>query len=163
MARLVQSKTGTQALKKSSSAVPKADVATLRQLIADDKPKVIIISAEWCGDCVRQNVNLPAFQKNLAAAGAEVYSFTAEIEYDVFVTPAHKELAMKIFNAPLGSPILGDAAEGDAKTSVIGKRGREGYPATFLISKGAVLQWSIEDVSERQLADLTNTFLKLLA
>lgn len=140
-----------------------ADLAKVRELIKSNDPVVLIIDAEWCGDCRNQMKNLPQFEEDLKRAGIEVYIFTAEGPvYDQFVSPQHKELAMTLYSAPIGAPLFGDSPSEEDVTSVMAKRGREGYPAIFFISNGAVRHWSIEDVSVRQLETLSKSILDKL-
>ena len=137
-------------------------IGKVKELIEAQNPVVIIIDAEWCADCRNQMRNLPKFEKEMLAAGIGVYIFTVEgPNYDVFISPEHKALAMKLYSTPVGSRIFSDKPEEKEDiTSVMAVRGREGYPAIFFISKGAVQHWSIEDVSIKQLDLLSQTILK---
>ena len=144
------------------SSFKKVDLPGVRKLIDGKAPVVIIIEAEWCGDCRNQMRNLPKFEEALAAAGIDLYLFTAEGPfYDHFITPEHKEFVMRICATPVGSPIYGDRISQDDSSSVMAKRGREGYPAIFFISNGAVQLWSIEDVSEKQLEKTAKEILAI--
>ena len=142
-------------------------LSELQERILSLKPFVVVIDAEWCTDCRNQMRNLPAFETSLKDKNIEVSIFTAEGPvYDQFVSPAHKELAMKLYSAPFGVSILGDSSNVDTgadATSVMAKRGREGYPAIFFINNGAVQHWSIEDVSPQQLSATAKVILSKLA
>ena len=140
------------------------DVEGVKTQLREHAPVVFIIDAEWCGDCRNQMRNLPPFEARLKEAGISTYIFTVEgPQYDVFISPAHKELAMKFYSTPVGGRIFEQtAATGTDTSSVMAKRGREGYPAIFFVHNGIVKLWSIEDVSPKQLEAIGSAILDSL-
>lgn len=123
----------------------------VKKLIQSEQPSVIIVTADWCGDCKNQKPGLAKFEEKLKLNGISLQTFLVEKEYDIYISSAHEDLVNKLFNTPIGSFILNSEVEKDISTSVMGVRGRLGYPGTFLVSKGALLHWSIEDVSISEL------------
>ena len=147
-----------------SPAIKSLTIKEVIALIESNIPTVIIIDAEWCGDCRNQMRNLPQFEETLRKENITVNIFTAEgPTYDQFVSPEHKALAMKIYSSPVNAQIFNTEPETIANdtTSVMAVRGREGYPAIFFIKNGAVKLWSIEDVSVKQLEVLAQKILKI--
>ena len=130
------------------------DPVHCKEIIESGKSAVIIIGADWCGDCINQKRNLAGFERALKELDIALYLFTAEgRNYDEFLSPEHKELTMRIFGTPLEETVFGSRSAKD-ESSVMAFRGREAYPTAFYFRDGKLQVWSIEDVSNEELLAL---------
>ena len=100
----------------------------------------LIIGAPWCSTCAMQKPHLPYLQQGLSARNIPLFYLEVESDYDVFLSPAHREITMQLFSTPPGRKILpfGERYPNDT-TSIIAIRGREFYPTLFGVRNSSVV------------------------
>lgn len=113
---------------------------TLEQLqnaIATGDTCIINLTASWCSDCTEQSLNLAAFSELLADKKVATYSVVMQEHKNVYLSAEHQR-----FTESLGG---------------------HGFPRTVLVIDGKSVDTdNVEIISDAQLTELANKFLKLL-
>jgi thiol:disulfide interchange protein len=96
---------------------------------------VLNVVTDWCPDCTeRQHPSLPAFISRIEQTGLKLYQLTVQQQRLVFLSGQHEQMVEEF--------------------------GGHGYPRTILIREGKEVESAVEVMTEADLLELAERFIK---